>query len=211
MANCQIRLTHQTNSDQLNLQPDQPKTPLTHPARFRLFCGGLYRGHVLPLSTPEQTEPHTALDNPLQRRVILSARTNVHSSPIKKRDRTELRQRAESPKWGQMGQVGQMRGRLKFTKLPPTSKLDRLLVSFGRGQVGQVGQAGQAFEKLFRRHRHPIFRYGDGHYTPCGSGRQVLPRPHSQVSMSRADGSDTISTVSDRHGREIRETSRYSY
>ena len=36
-----------------------------------------------------------------------------------------------------------MRGRLKFTKLPPTSKLDRLLVSFGWGKWGKWGRRGR--------------------------------------------------------------------
>ena len=48
---------------------------------------------------------------------------------------------------GQEGQEGQIRGSFKFTNLPPTSKLDRLLASFGGGQMGQMGQEGQGFQK----------------------------------------------------------------
>ena len=48
---------------------------------------------------------------------------------------------------GQEGQEGQIRGRFKFTKLPPTSKLDRLSVSFGGGRRGRRGRFFKNFPK----------------------------------------------------------------
>ena len=43
------------------------------------------------------------------------------------------------------GQVGQMRGRFKLTKVPPISKLDRSSVSFGGGARGARGRFLKTF------------------------------------------------------------------
>ena len=68
-----------------------------------------------------------------------------------------------------MGQVGQMRGRLKFTKLPPTSKLDRLLVSFGWGKWGRRGRHLKNFSE------DTVTPYSD-----TGAGTTLHPAPDSK-------------------------------
>ena len=47
---------------------------------------------------------------------------------------------------GQMRQVRQMRGRFKFTKLPPISKLSRFSLSFDRGRCGRFFKNSSAHE-----------------------------------------------------------------
>ena len=56
---------------------------------------------------------------------------------------------------GQMGQEGQIRGRVKFTNLPPTSKLDRLSLSFGGGRRGRRGRFFKNFFRRVRKQRRP--------------------------------------------------------
>ena len=77
---------------------------------------------------------------------------------------------------GQVWQMWQMCGRFKFTKLPPTSKLDRLLLSFGGGRCGRCGRH---FRKTFRNTENNVTPYPD---TGAGSIHSAHPEPSPVLS-----------------------------
>ena len=98
-----------------------------------------------------------------------------------------------------MGQEGQIRGRFKFTNLPPTSKLDRLSLSFDGGMRGRRGrffknfpkepkavrtvqkQCGNDFSKVHCLPKLDTFSFSFGQCTKCRKCRFLKTFPKRQI------------------------------